>query len=104
MGDIQSVNQEYKLNYHVECKSLSGVSILPMSKKLKDILDGLSEKEKPFILMLKITNKGEYLIMRWADFQENVRELGDLNGRWNATIYKYVVFDISMVKKEKGNE
>jgi len=104
MGDIQSVNQEYKLNYHVECKCLSKISIFPMSKILKDILDKLSEKERPFILMLKITNKGEYLIMRWADFQENVRELVDLNGRWNATIYKYVVFDISQIdKKESKN-
>ena len=100
MGDIQSVNKGFKLKYHVECKSLSKISIFPMSKKLKDILDKLSEKERPFILMLKITNKGEFLIMRWADFQENVRELGDLNDKWKATIHRYMVFDISKIKKE----
>jgi len=100
-GDLQSVVRNFRFKYYVECKSLSNISILPMSKKLKDILDNLSEKEKPWILMLKITNKGEYLIIRLADFQKNSKELNNLHHRFIATVYRYAVFDISTVEKEK---
>jgi len=105
-GDLQSVVRNFRFKCYVECKSLSNISILPMSKKLKDILDNLCTVGRDWILMLKITNKGEFLIMRWASFQENTAQLGNLNEKWLATVYKYVVFDVSGIKKneEKNNE
>ena len=91
-----------KCNEVIECKCLAKQSIIPMTPQLRKIIDVCFRLYAlDWILALKITNKGEYLISpKYADclVMENTKTIGFTLHYWEgATV---LLFINSFEKKE----
>ena len=76
-GDLFVVDSDISsFDTVIECKALSNITILPLSKELMRIIDDLDNKySNSWVLCLKIKNKGEYIIIPLLLKNQNFRSL-----------------------------
>jgi len=90
-GDLCIIDDRYKCDLVIECKNISNVSIYPLSSKLEKIIHNLIKLYgKEWILMLRITNKGMYIISPYILFNDN---LSCVIKTGNTELYTYLIND-----------